>query len=393
MSTSTSYDYIIAGAGAAGLSLAHALLSSDVLSSKRILIIDKTLDPAIDKTWSFWADPSQSVTHFAYRSWQEVTVTAFHHHFHTNLKNLRYFCVKSEDFTAKILSEIQESPQITLLKASIEKVIAQPKSVTIYTNKGEYSGEWCFQSVIKKPQPTKGNQKEIELLQHFMGWEIQTKKPIFNKDEVILMDFDTQQGDGVTFFYILPFSKNYALIEHTMFSDSMLSEESYEEQIKAYLSKKFHLQNQDYQLVRKELGAIPMESTRFASWLNPRTMSIGMVGGHTKPSTGYTFMRIQKQVQSIVTSLEKNEKPFHDGASRYRFRIYDMMLLSILDQDPKMGVKIFHDLFKKNSMELVFKFLDERTHFLEELKIFSTLPYMPFLKAIYQLRSRILNGA
>jgi lycopene beta-cyclase len=136
-----------------------------------------------------------------------------------------------------------------------------------------------------------------------------------------------------------------------------------------------------------------MESTRFSGWLNRRTLSIGMVGGHTKPSTGYTFMRIQNQIRSIVDRLKRDENPVHSGGSSYRFRVYDIMLLSILAEDPKMGVQIFHDLFKKNSMELIFKFLDERTHFFEELKIFSTLPYIPFLKAIYRMRFRILSGA
>ena len=35
------YDYIIAGAGGAGLSLLHYLLDSPILSNKQILVIDQ----------------------------------------------------------------------------------------------------------------------------------------------------------------------------------------------------------------------------------------------------------------------------------------------------------------------------------------------------------------
>lgn len=393
MSTQDHYDYIIAGAGAAGLSLTRAILSSSILRSKRILLIDQHLKPATDKTWSFWAQPDNPVTELAFQHWQDITVSAYTHDFSTVLDKLRYYCIKSEEFSSRILKEVKESPQVTTLKASVSEITSDDSMVTVLTDKGVYTGTWCFQSVFKSPLNRDKEQHEIRLLQHFMGWEIEVQEPFFHENEVMLMDFDIPQGDGVTFFYVLPFSSTHALVEYTMFSPQMLSSETYEEEIRHYLKDKFNLSDGDFSVTRKEIGAIPMESVRYSPWLNPRTLNIGMIGGHTKPSTGYTFMRIQKQVESIVQSLQRDEKPGHAGTSSYRFRVYDIMLLSILDKNPLMGVKIFHDLFKKNSMELVFKFLDEKTHLLEELKIFSTLPYLPFLKSIYQMRSRIFSGA
>ena len=136
-----------------------------------------------------------------------------------------------------------------------------------------------------------------------------------------------------------------------------------------------------------------METDRLPQWMNPRTMNIGMAGGHTKPSTGYTFMRIQKQVAGIVRELSAGRRPAHLGASSLRFRVYDLMLLSILERDPAMGRHIFSTLFQRNPMEHILRFLDEETHLGNELWIFSRLPYLPFFRSMYMTRRRILAGA
>jgi lycopene beta-cyclase len=45
------------------------------------------------------------------------------------------------------------------------------------------------------------------------------------------------------------------------------------------------------------------------------------------------------------------------------------------------GKKVFTDLFKNNPVQNVLKFLDNETSLSEELKIISSLPTLPFLKA------------
>jgi lycopene beta-cyclase len=48
------YDYIIAGAGAAGLSLLTRMIACGKFSDKKILIIDKAAKTVNDRTWCFW---------------------------------------------------------------------------------------------------------------------------------------------------------------------------------------------------------------------------------------------------------------------------------------------------------------------------------------------------
>ena len=55
-----SFDFIIAGGGAAGLSLAYQLIHSP-LRDRTILIVDKGAKNQNDRTWAFWT--AEQFTH------------------------------------------------------------------------------------------------------------------------------------------------------------------------------------------------------------------------------------------------------------------------------------------------------------------------------------------
>ena len=48
------FDYVIIGAGCAGLSLAYELEINDKLKDKTLAIIEPRTEYNRDKTWSFW---------------------------------------------------------------------------------------------------------------------------------------------------------------------------------------------------------------------------------------------------------------------------------------------------------------------------------------------------
>ena len=57
------------------------------------------------------------------------------------------------------------------------------------------------------------------------------------------------------------------------------------------------------------------------------------------------------------------------------------LLLLILRNDPPSGKNIFETLFKKNDAKNVLNFMDEKTSIFQDIKILSSLPFKPFLKA------------
>jgi lycopene beta-cyclase len=392
MQTEKQYDFIIAGAGAAGLTLLWYLMQSEKLSKKRVLLIDKSLSPTDSKTWCFWSDGNHPVDHLIHHTWNELEVRTAGGIIPGPLTKKKYHCIRSIDYSAEILNLAKKKPGIDLLETKIEGFSGSGNFALAGTGDGVFSAPYIFQSALL-PEDFHDSKADLSLLQHFTGWEIQTKKQIFDPSKALLMDFDVAQKEGATFFYLLPYSENSALVEYTLFSPEILQKDRYISALKDYLEKKLGLSEGDYSVIRKESGVVPMEDRRYSSWYCRRVLNLGTVGGFTKPTTGYTFSRIHQRCKEIVTSLEeKTPLPDHPISS-YRFRVYDIMMLYLLQHEPKQAIQIFEQLFKKHSFDVVLQFLNEETHFTQELSIFSKLSYMPFFRSIYKMKHRLLTGA
>lgn len=392
MAVEKTYDIIIAGAGAAGLSLVWYMMQEDELKDKSILLLDRSIKPVNDKTWCFWEDKHLPMHDLIHHSWDHLEVIAHGNTFIEELQKYSYHCIRSVDFTTTILDRVKKHASIELIEADVKEFDYSEQFGIVHTSKGTYQAEWIFQSTLK-PSEFYSQKVDISLKQHFLGVEIETTKPVFDPNKVTLMDFDTSQKHGITFFYVLPFSETKALVEYTFFTEKLLSDDEYSAGIDAHLLTRYSLGKSDYTIKREEKGAIPMEDRHYPAWYNPRVMNIGTVGGLTKPSTGYTFTRIQRHCADIVSKLKNNEIPLTSNRSGYRFRVYDMMILSILKENPIEGVRIFRELFKNNNFDKILQFLEEKTTFSEEVAIFASLPYAPFFKSIYRMKHRILTGA
>jgi lycopene beta-cyclase len=211
---------------------------------------------------------------------------------------------------------------------------------------------------------------------------IQTKEPVFNTGEATLMDFRVSQEHGTSFIYVLPFLEDQALIEYTVFSEKILDNQSYFEALQDYISTISGIG--EYTVLEEEFGIIPMTNINFVKRIG-RVVNIGTAGGQTKGSSGYTFNFIQKHSDKIVSDLTrygfvKENDPFIEK----RFKIYDSALLNVLAGNKMPGDKIFSDLFSKNPVDRVLRFLDNETSFEDEINLMATLPRGIFAKALLQ---------
>ena len=221
--------------------------------------------------------------------------------------------------------------------------------------------------------------KDIDnnLWQHFCGIEIETKNNTFDDSIINLMDFDCEQRDSVHFFYTLPYSSNKALIETTWLSKMSDEEKDYDIQLKNYIEN--NLKIKDYNIVYKEVGAIPLF---YPPSLNKRNkMDIGTAGGMTRLSTGYTFLNIQEQSKYIRENIENifNLKKYEIN-KKYQF--LDRIFLNVLKKHPNRMSDIFFKMFK-TSPNTVIKFLSNKSNFLEDLTIISKMPKLIFIKALF----------
>jgi Brp/Blh family beta-carotene 15,15'-monooxygenase len=117
-----------------------------------------------------------------------------------------------------------------------------------------------------------------------------------------------------------------------------------------------------------------------------RVLNTGARANLIKPSTGYGFKNMF-EFASVVSDKIANNNTDHFNKinieSKKRFKFYDTLLLIILQKWPFLGKPIFSKLFKSQSIQTVFAFLDEKTTLFQEVKLFSSLPWPPFLKAVW----------
>ena len=381
------YDYIIAGAGAAGLSLAWKLLQSP-LQDKKTLIVDSTLEAENDKTWCFWDAGEPPFSDIIHKMWDRVEVSIHDSSYSQKLESYPYYCLRSIDFREKILDSLRSHHSFELLECTINELGSSEKSARMHAGGQSFTADYIFQSCFA-PDEYRTNAPRYPLLQHFVGWEVESSRDVFDERTFTLMDFDETFSDGLAFMYLLPWSGNTCLIEYTVFSDSLLKREKYEEKISIYLNNRFNLKPIDYRIRRKEQGKIPMQDLPEALWYDDKIVNMGTMGGVTKPSTGYTFKRIQDQTDTIMEGLLSGNGPTVKSPSPKRFQAYDLWLLQIIHDHPADALEVFHQLFKRNSVDEIFRFLGEQTDLLQDLKIMKSVPYLPFLRAIWKTMDRL----
>jgi lycopene beta-cyclase len=371
--TEKTFDYIIAGGGMAGLSLAFYLNQSR-LRDKKILIIDREIKNQNDHTWCFWENGESTFEEIVYRKWNGVW---FHG---TNgfseflsLENYVYKMIRAVDFYDFIWAQIKQNSNFTFLQAEISAV----ENGIVKTNQEDFSAnEFVFDSFTRK---TYDNPNYQNMWQHFLGWVIETKEEKFEPDEPTLFDFRVEQKNECRFAYIMPLSKNEALIEFTIFSDNLLPPKEYEENLRKYIAE--IIKTNDYLIRETESGVIPMSDEPHEENPAPKTTRIGTAGGYVKASTGYTFQRTQRRLQKLVEDLGEGRRAKDEGR-RAKWKNYmDSVLLNVLLSKKHPADDVFTHFFRNNRASQVLKFLDEDTSLAEDFRVMQSVPIVPFTKA------------
>jgi lycopene beta-cyclase len=368
------YDYIIAGAGCAGLSLAMHLVQQKALQQKKILLIDEAPKNKNDRTWCFWETGEGLFEPVVFRQWEQLYFNS--HDFSSKLSIVpyRYKMIRGIDFYRYCFAELQKHSNVTVLYDKVEAVFSATQT-GIVADRKTYTANYVFNSI--PPSPPATQKGEIWFLQHFKGWLVETDEDVFTPDAATLMDFRISQKWGTAFCYVLPFSKREALIEYTLFTPTLLKPEEYDIGLKTYIEEMMLIKN--YQVKETEFGVIPMTNHRFSKG-EKNIINIGTAGGQTKGSSGYTFHFIQEHSKAITERLLRNQHPLVSTTGA-RFHFYDSVLLGVLEAGQLPGDKIFSTLFRKNKPAKVLAFLNNASTLPTEVQIISSLPAWPFMKA------------
>lgn len=367
------FDIIITGAGAAGLTMAYKIANDRFFENKKILLLDKEIKNTYDKTWCFWDKNNDIFPEIVSKKWDKLFIKTSNKSKIFDIKPFTYYLIKSSDFYRYVFQLLNSKENFQFKQEVIEEI--RPHG-TVVTNKTIYRGEVIFNST---GNTIINDNKAITLLQHFKGFELRMENPVFSPEVATLMDFDIDQKGDCRFVYVLPYDEYTAMVEYTIFSENLLDQEEYNSELYKYLDKNY--KGQKYKILHEEFGVIPMSDFNYTSNLNTKIINIGTLGGATKASTGYTFYFIQKQTDFYIRQLKKNKinkiyKP------KFKYRLYDSVLLYVLKEKKIPAYTIFEDLFFKLKTQLVLKFLNENTNLIEDIILMSKVNIPVFGKAM-----------
>ena len=381
-------DYIVVGAGCSGRSLAVRLLPHLREANKRLLLVDKLPKKGNDKTWCFWEGNPDIFEQVVHKKWDCLSFASSLTNQELDIHPYQYKMIRSEDFYAYTDEKLAQSSNVSILHGNVENLYAEKEKAYVVIDGETFSADYVFSS-IPQIQPQRPERYQY-MLQHFLGWVIETEDAAFDDRCATLMDFRTSQHEGTSFVYVLPLTPGRALVEYTVFSKLELKKEEYAAALKQYISERLHCGN--YVIKEREYGVIPMSDHPVKRQQGGRIVHLGTAGGFTKGSTGYTFQFIQKHTAAIAAQLQKSGIPYTAPIFPKRFRTYDATLLHLLDSGRLSGEEIFSAMFQKNHATQILKFLDNQTSLMEEIRIFWTLQKKEFALALLNRTLKIIKS-
>jgi lycopene beta-cyclase len=189
------YDYIIAGAGGAGLSLLHYLLSSPVLSNKKILVIDQSLRKTNDRTWCFWEMGDHEFESLVQHRWDAISIHAGSFSKELATTPFSYKMIQGIDFYNYIITAAKLKPNVHWVEAAISNMTEMvsdniDKEVLVKWEGGFAQGKKVFTSILpfqmnnlasatKYDSVNQPANKMPFLWQHFKGRTVSFNQPVF----------------------------------------------------------------------------------------------------------------------------------------------------------------------------------------------------------------------
>lgn len=377
-------DYLIVGAGCAGLSLAYHLARQADLDSSILLLDSKPLFED-DRTWCFFNVEEHLFSDLVGHTWQNCRLIDHSGATDVDCGRMKYSMIKSGDFYDQVTKVLDKDARFDLaLGESIESMRSRVGWVEVTTDRRILKAKQVFDS---RPLPWARilhSGARPFLLQQFVGWTIETAADeySFDTETAILMDFSTRDDDSISFIYTLPLSPNRALVEATVLSRKPTSRLRLARQLERYLEKK---EIRFFEILSREEGVIPMAASFSRNRFDGRILNIGLRGGLARPSSGYAFLNIQRDSKMIADSIASGARA-GDKLKHYQFPqmdiLMDEVMLGVLEKNPQLFSELMIKLFQRCDTESLIRFLSGKAEIMDYAKVANAMPFKDiFIKA------------
>jgi lycopene beta-cyclase len=371
------FDLVIVGGGCAGLSLASRLaeLGKD---APKVLIIEARTSYSNDRTWCFWDIAHPEYQSLASHAWSSFELTHQDSSREYNCSQYPYLMLESHHFYQDALAKISANSQLQLSlgEALTSAPIKTAMGWRVETAEHAYTAKF----VVDTRPPQSLSDDDAVLWQSFVGYEIQTQSEYFSPKKMVLMDFDSSFENGLAFIYILPRTKNKALVEYTVFAENIIDKAQLIERLEQSIALK--LANRSYEILRMEHGALPMGNNATLHHQDPSYLFAGLFAGAARPSSGYAFQRIQSWAKNCAQSILTQDRLYAFPKENWLQSFMDGLFLDVIKKNPRMAASLFEALFSQCDLKTVVKFMSDQASLPEYLRIIRSLPPLPFIKAL-----------
>ncbi|MEQ8332516.1 lycopene cyclase family protein [Nisaea sp.] len=361
----------IIGGGCAGMSLAARLAEAN---GPDCIVLEAAPNFQGNRTWCFWDNGQASrwnlETDFSWPAWslrkdgKEIVHRG---------SSYSYSGISGESFFRQQTAKIQASSNVRVILNSPVAAIKEDGALVF----GPGEAGLVEADLIVDTRPVS---QPDALLQHFLGWEVIVDEEIFDPTKAILMDFDVPQDRGLHFFYVLPFSAKRALVEATVLSPSVWQRKAYEEALLSYLKDRFRLEAEQFQIIRRESGVLPM--ARRETENSENCVLLGTVAGAMKASSGYAFPFIQSQADAMAESILGGQKRPRTLKRGRLTAFMDDLFVEVLRRTPQRAPSFFRDIFFGTDADQFARFMMDDATMADRLAIVRSLPPGDFLAAL-----------
>ena len=361
----------ILGDGCAALSLAAR--AAELPDHEITLVRPAGAPAAAEHIWGFWGGAGlEAATRLARASWASWVIATETDKVVMTSTARPYFALRRSDWTTYCRGRAAAAGVVML-----DETLATGAGIEPGIEPATQPGIQQFDS---RPPPV----PQGMMLQHFIGLEVRAPTPVFDPQTAILMDFRVDQSHGMHFVYLLPFSPTEALVESTLFSPETLADEDYLAAIRDYLAR--HYGVSEFETLHRERGVIPLGQLKRR---DPAIEGIGGNGGAIRPSSGYAFIFIQRQIDNAIREAGATGRLAVTSPHKGIDLAMDAVLLTVLCHWPETAPELFLRMGKALTGDEFVRFLNGEADWGLRLKVVMAMPKLPFLRGALRL---VTNG-
>jgi lycopene beta-cyclase len=370
------FDFVIAGAGLAGLTLAAALARR--FPERTLLLVDPRADRVglgsptqtdFDRTIGFWLAGPPPFAELIEHSFARLRVDGPGGARTLELGSYRYHTLRWSKLRDHLLAEVIERPGVTRQHGRVEGFVVDERLLAIVDGE-PIAAEHGFDSRLELAHLHRAPGRVLAW-QSFCGLHIEVEDPCFDPEQATFMDLRASTREQLRFLNVVPQNARAALVYLVE-----IGARQHPEHLRTTLETTLREQHglARFRVRGHEAGVLPLSDQRFARQVG-HVRRIGIAGGRLKPSTGYAFTRILADNDAILRSLETSGHPFAGVLEKRGFRLLDGTLLDVLTRAPKLGPELFMGLFARCEPSTVFALLDERASLRQLLAIMTAMPH------------------